>query len=122
MPVTAALFLLGLLSLLAAPPFAAFASEIFILSAAAAGGHYIIFFLLLAFLSVVCVSLFGHTLKMFTADDNAQEEPEKKSKEKFNLTHAVMAAEAAILIVAGIFMFTAGGYHFFSEIAQSLSL
>ncbi len=46
----------------------------------------------------------------------------KKSKEAFNLTHAVMAAEVVLLAAAGIFMFTASGYSFFSEIAQSLSL
>ncbi len=121
-PVTGVLFILGMLSLLAVPPFATFASEILILSAAQHTGHMIIFFLLLLALSVVCVSLFTHTFKMFCLNQKAEKihHADNQPVEKFNLAHMVMAVEIILSITAGIFMLTPTGSDFFTYIAQSI--
>lgn len=122
-PITGALFIIGMFSLLAAPPFATFSSEILIMSAAVTKGHYLIFFTLLAALSLVAVSLLKHTFKMFSIDEShVHNHDEMQVKEKFNLTHLVMVVEIILLVVAGVFMITQSGYNFFAEIAKSISL
>ncbi|MBI2453412.1 hydrogenase 4 subunit F [Candidatus Peregrinibacteria bacterium] len=127
-PVTGTLFILGMFSLLAVPPFAAFSSEILILAAIVNKGHLVIFFLMLLALALVCVSLFRHTFRMFClhqTDDNHQGDDyqiEKKFTEKFNLTHLVMVVEIVLLAISGIFMLTPEGFNFFSGIAQSIFL
>lgn len=121
-PVTGSLFIIGMFALLAAPPFAAFSSEILILAAAVNQGQLLVFFLMLLALSLICVSMFKHTFKMFALDGDHPDHVEKKSTEKFNLTHLVMVIQIVLLVVAGIFMLTQSGFNFFSMIAQSISL
>ncbi len=122
LPITGVLFIIGMFALLAAPPFATFASEILIMSAAVTKGHYIIFMILLAALSLVAVGLLKHTFNMFNIDHTEPSHAEvEHEKEKFNLTHLVMAVQICLLIVGGLFMLSQSGYNFFAEIAKSIS-
>jgi hydrogenase-4 component F len=123
-PVTGTLFIIGMFSLLAAPPFATFSSEILILSSAVITGHLVIFFLLLLALTLVCVSLFRHTFTMFSLDGSIthHDHEVKHQTERFNIAHLVMVVQVVLLVAAGIFMLTQGGFNFFGDIAKSISL
>lgn len=120
MPKTVALFMLGLVSILGFPPFAAFASEILMLSAALQKGYLSVFLIIIASLGIIAVSLFKHALLMFARGENDAKLSQRKEKERWNITHVVMLIEVIVLIVGGVWMFTSTGQEFFSNLANSI--
>ncbi|MFA5830119.1 MAG: proton-conducting transporter membrane subunit [Candidatus Gracilibacteria bacterium] len=122
LPKTVILFTIGMISLLAFPPFATFSSEVMILSAAITKGQIIPFFLIIISLSIICISFFKHAFDMFSHSEDQTEDSAKiaQAKEKFNVTHLVMIIQIVLLIAGGIFMFTNTGFDFFSSIADSI--
>lgn len=120
MPKTVALFMLGLVSILGFPPFATFASEIFMLSAALQKGYLFVFLIIVASLGIIAVSLFKHAFHMFAREESDAKLSQQKKKERWNITHIVMLIEVIVLIIGGVWMFTSTGFEFFSNLAASI--
>lgn len=113
LPVTAGLFVTGLLLLLATPPSLLFMSEF---QAVAAGMrvHPGLTVLVLAALTVISFSMLRHALMMLFG--NAEE---SAKKERWNLAHTVMAGQAAVAIGLGVVALHPAFQEFVSRIAAS---
>lgn len=119
MPSVALMFLLGMLSLLAAPPFMAFASEIHLFSAMAQRGRFVTLGVLIVALSIVAIGLLRHTLAMLATADH-EEHKSHDSHPTSRAIVAVMATEIFTLAVLGVYFLSGDGYRFFESLAMNI--
>jgi hydrogenase-4 component F len=114
-PFTGALFLLGILAIIALPPSVLFLSE-YIMFVSAFVTHPVIALLIFAALSVIAYSMLKSTVSMlFSKDGN---EGLELKKEKWNTTHVVIAVQLA-LVVGLTFVFASdSGIEFINSIVR----
>jgi len=117
-PVTSLGFLLGFLGLIGAPTSMIFASEFTFLMAAARRSPASALAVIVA-LAIVAVGVLHHVFGMlFSVDPNASRAGEAPP-ERFTLTHAVVAADLALLFAGGVFFLTTPGFELATSIART---
>ena len=119
LPRTSLGFLLGFLGLIGAPTSIIFASELTFLMAAARQRPYSAVALVVA-LAIVAVGVLHHVFAMLFAE-GARPAPEEPEAERFNLTHAVVVAELALLFAGGLFFLTTPGFQLAASIASTFT-
>jgi hydrogenase-4 component F len=119
LPRTSRGFLLGFLGLIGAPTSIIFASELTFLMAAARQRPYSAVALVVA-LAIVAVGVLHHVFAMLFAE-GARPAPEGPGAERFNLTHAVVAAQLALLFAGGLFFLTTPGFQLAASIASTFT-
>ncbi|MBP7568596.1 MAG: hydrogenase 4 subunit F [Acidobacteria bacterium] len=119
LPRTSLGFLLGFLGLIGAPTSVIFASELTFLMAAARQRPYSAVALVVA-LAIVAVGVLHHVFAMLFSE-GGRPAPEARGAEPFNLTHAVVAAELALLFAGGLFFLTSPGYGLAASIASTFT-
>ncbi|MCX6714851.1 MAG: proton-conducting transporter membrane subunit [Candidatus Uhrbacteria bacterium] len=116
-PITATLFLLGILAIIAVPPSGLFTSEFMIVGAGLQSARGLTLVLLLALTMIAFSMLKSTTSMLYTADDGVVEHTHK---EKWTLTHAVVIVQLILIVVLGLFITTAPVLDFFKSISQSI--
>lgn len=112
-PYTAALFLVGILAIIAVPPSALFVSE-YTMFVNAIAIHPVISLVVFISLSVIAYSMLRSTLSMFASGDDTVEQ----KKESWNVTHTVMAVQLMIVVVFGIWVSSDAGMEFIKSIVN----
>ena len=98
---TSILFLLGIVAIVAIPPSALFVSE-YAMFTQAIVLHPAVSVIIFIALGIIAYAMLALSVKMiFTTDDSSSK---KIIKERWNITHTIMAAElVAVVILAGWF-------------------
>lgn len=116
-PYTAALFLLGILTILAAPPTALFASEYLILREGFVV-HPWLSLILVGALTMVLIGMMRPTVQMLFAaaasDAPAQLVP---ARERWRITHTIAVCQLVACIALGVWFFSPSGIAFMQTIA-----
>lgn len=113
-PFTAAFFVLGILAIVALPPSILFVSEYAMFSAAFVV-HPILSLIIFASLSVIAFAMLRSTISMFVSDDSEV----IVKKEKWNMTHSVMALQLILIVGLTFFFSTDNGLRFIDSIAKN---
>lgn len=122
LPITSWLWIIGLLGLLGAPPFALFASEYQLIR----GGfvsHPVLTLLIVTSLTVVAVSMMRHVIGMLFGEPIAATptiDAHGHKTEQWNLTHTIIVLELIALVVVGFWFMTEQGYSFIQTIASAI--
>lgn len=116
-PVTATLFLLGILAIIAVPPAGLFVSEFMLVGAGLQSVPWLTLILLLA-LSMIAFSMLKSTAAMLYLKED--ESVEATHEEKFTLTHAVVIFQLVLIVLLGLYVTTAPAMNMFSLISQSI--
>ncbi|MEK7545697.1 MAG: proton-conducting transporter membrane subunit [Patescibacteria group bacterium] len=117
LPITSALFIPGLLLILALPPSALFVSE-FLAIGAGMQAHPWLSLLLLSALAMIAFSMLKSVTTMLYGEAEA---PLETAPERWNLTHTVMAVQLCAAAAFGIFALTPAALRFFSVVVRSLT-
>lgn len=117
-PITAVLFLIGILAIIALPPSILFVSEYTLFSNALTIHPIISIFLLLG-LSVIAYSMLKSTISMFF--EKEKEKDEKVEREKWNITHTVMTLQIVLIVVISFFLSTGSGIDFIDSIVKNFT-
>lgn len=115
-PYTAILFILGILAIIAMPPSVLLVSE-YGLFVALIKAHLLLAVIVFIALSVIAFAMLKITLSMVLAP---AEEGAATIKEKWNLSHTIMAGELAFVVVMAIWFSTEVGQRFIFSIASKL--
>ncbi len=113
-PYTATLFLLGILAIIALPPSALFVSE-YILFATAFALHPILSLFILLALSIIAYAMLKTTVGMLFS---ATEKEQVPVKERWNITHWVMATQLVLIVGLTFFLSSSNGFQFINSIAK----
>jgi formate hydrogenlyase subunit 3/multisubunit Na+/H+ antiporter MnhD subunit len=111
-PFTAAFFVLGILAIVALPPSILFVSEYAMFSAAFVV-HPALSLIIFVALSVIAFAMLRSTLAMFVSDETQ----DSVKKEKWNMTHSVMALQLILIVGLTFFFSTDNGLKFIDSIA-----
>jgi hydrogenase-4 component F len=115
-PYTAVLFLLGILAIIAVPPSVLFISE-YTLFTSAVVAHPALSIIIFAALSTIAYAMLHSTIKMLFSKEENEELPKK---EKWNVTHSVMAVQLILIIGLTFFLSTDNGLMFIDSIAKNI--
>lgn len=116
-PITATLFLLGILAIIAVPPSGLFTSEFMIVGAGLQTAPWMTIVLLIA-LSIIALSMLKSTAAMLYTQD--EELVEIAHKERFTLTHAVVIFQLFLIVALGFLVTTAPVINVFHLISKSI--
>ena len=114
---TSVLFILSIVGIIAIPPSALFISEygMFAQAIILCPAASILLFIALAIIAYAMLAL---TIEMvFTAEEGGNEKDMKK--EKWNVTHTVIAMEIAMIIFLAVWFTTGSGVNVISNIVES---
>ncbi|HEX8974177.1 MAG TPA: proton-conducting transporter membrane subunit [Patescibacteria group bacterium] len=114
-PYTAILFLLGILAIIALPPSALFVSE-YTMFVNAFALHPVVSLLVFAALSTIAFSMLRSTISMFAS--GKEENVPTEMKQKWNITHSVIALQLALLVIFGFWVSTDQGINLINSIAK----
>jgi hydrogenase-4 component F len=115
-PYTAIMFLLGILAIVALPPSVLFVSE-FAMFSQAFFLHPAIAIVLFACLSIIAFAMLRSTIGMFFGEEDVAGRA-CPAREKWNLTHSVMALQLVLIVGLTFFVSTNGGMNFVDSIAK----
>lgn len=116
-PITATLFLLGILAIIAVPPAGLFISEFMLVGAGLQSVPWLTLILLLA-LSMIAFSMLKSTAAMLYSKD--EESIETTHEETFTLTHAVVIFQLVLIVLLGLYVTSAPVMNLFTLISQSI--
>jgi len=119
-PITASLFVLGILAIIAVPPSGLFTSEFMIVGAALQTQIWFALVLLIS-LSVIAFSMLKSTTALVytNADETAHEKAERHA-ETWTLTHGVVIVQLVLIVVLGLLITTTKAVDFFTTISKSI--
>jgi hydrogenase-4 component F len=112
-------FLLGFLGLIGMPTSIIFSSELTFLMAAARRSPAAAVAVIVA-LAIVPVGVLHHLFSMLFGPSGS-ERPERRD-ERFTITHAVVAAELALLFAGGVFFLSTPGFEWAASIARTFTV
>lgn len=116
-PITATLFLFGILAILAVPPSGLFTSEFMIVGSGLQSSRVLTLIILVS-LSIIALSMLKSTMAMlYSADDQPVEHA---YKERFTLTHTVVIFQLLLIVAFGLLITTAPVLEFFQAITKSI--
>ncbi|MFA7209527.1 MAG: proton-conducting transporter membrane subunit [Parcubacteria group bacterium] len=115
-PYSSALFLLGVLAIIAVPPSVLFASE-FILFSRMFFAHWPLAVFVLVMLSLVAFAMLRLSLMLVFGSEDGK----KMKVEKWNITHTVMAVELAFVFSAPFFLTSPAGLAFVESLVKTVS-
>jgi hydrogenase-4 component F len=113
-PFTATLFLFGILAIVAIPPSVLFVSEYTIFTAAFAL-HPILSLCIFLALSIIAYVMLKSTIGMFFSQED---ESQPQEKEKWNVSHSVMAVQLLLVVGLTFFLSSGSGFSFVDSIAK----
>jgi hydrogenase-4 component F len=119
-PRSSLVFMLGFLGLIGMPTSIIFSSELTFLMAAARRNPGAALAVIVA-LAIVPVGVLHHLFSMLFSGSPADGAP-TGPRERFTITHAVVAAELVLLFAGGIFFLSAPGFEWAASIARTFTV
>ena len=120
-PITACLFLLGILAIIAVPPSGLFTSE-FMMIGAGLKSHLWLTLILLVSLSIIALSMLKSTAAMLYTkeEETARSKKEIVHPERWTLTHGVAIFQLGLIVIFGFLITTAPVMDFFTAISKTI--
>ncbi|EKE22108.1 MAG: NADH dehydrogenase subunit N [uncultured bacterium] len=113
---TSALFILGILAIIAIPPSALFMSEYGMFSQAIAIYPILAIIIFIA-LGIIAYAMLALTINMIFATEKIEDNIEYK-KERWNITHTIMTVELIIVAILAMWFTTSGGINIINNIVK----
>lgn len=120
-PITATLFLLGVLAIIAVPPSGLFTSEFMIVGAGLKSVWWLTL-IVLASLSIIAFSMLKSTAAMLYAkeEESSHSHKEVAHVERWTLTHGVAIFQLGLIVIFGLLITTAPVMDFFIAISKTI--
>jgi hydrogenase-4 component F len=117
-PFTGMFFLLGILSIIALPPSVLFVSE-YTIFVNAFNLHPVLSIFVFIALSVIAFAMLKSTIGMLFSQHQEGEKNESVKRERWNVSHSVMAVQLVLIIGLTFFLSSDNGFQFVDSIAKN---